>query len=265
MAPDPTPPGRVGMMPDTGEDEPDREIWRLEERALNAWPALQTFHAEGWLLRFAEGYSKRANSACALPGARPLAAVLPVIEEQYRRHGLPCCLRLTPLAPAGSLAFVEARGWRSLDETVIQVAPRPVPTAPVDGLALEVRPDARWIDGYAGASARPDLKRDTLARMLAAIATPAAFATLRAGEEPVAYGMAVLDRGAVGLFDIATCEAERGRGHARRLVAGLLGWAAAQGAASAYLQVTCSNEPALALYRRFGFRDAYRYVYAVPG
>jgi hypothetical protein len=35
----------------------------LETRLANAWPSFESQIAEGWLLRFAKGYSKRANSA----------------------------------------------------------------------------------------------------------------------------------------------------------------------------------------------------------
>jgi ribosomal protein S18 acetylase RimI-like enzyme len=245
---------------------PDLGIPALEERACNAWPALQSQIAGGWLLRFAEGYTKRANSACALPGATGLSAVLPDIEDRYARAGIPCCIRMTPLAPADAAATLDARGWTTLDETSLQVVALDSASTgePGPGLALAPAADAAWIDGYAAASARPDLRRDTLARMLQAIGTPATFATVRVQDEPVAYGMAVLERGAVGLFDIATVANRRGRGHGRAVVAGLIAWGRAHGAAAAYLQVTTGNGPALALYGSLGFREVYRYVYRVP-
>ena len=84
----------------------------------------------------------------------------------------------------------------------------------------------------------PDLRRDTLARMLAAIRPEAVFATLAVDGEPTAYGMAVLERGMVGLFDIATHAAHRRRGHARRVTEALMAWGRRKGAMQAYLQVT---------------------------
>jgi N-acetylglutamate synthase len=247
-----------------------RELWRLEERALNAWPALQTALVEGWLLRFAEGYTRRANSACALPGAAPLGEALPGIEAQYRERGIACCVRLTPFAPPGSAAALAARGWRSVDETIIQVAGighlrgAGAGSALPPGLVLESFPSQAWVDGFAEASARPDLKRDTLTRMLAAIGTPAAFTTLRDAGEPVGFGLAVSESGATGLFDIAIRSGHRRRGHGRRLVEALLAWAAWRGDGQAYLQVTAANAGALALYEGLGFQETYRYGYSVP-
>ena len=34
----------------------------LEELALNAWTSIQTVVYDGWLIRFSNGYTKRANS-----------------------------------------------------------------------------------------------------------------------------------------------------------------------------------------------------------
>ncbi|RYE31750.1 MAG: GNAT family N-acetyltransferase, partial [Hyphomicrobiales bacterium] len=53
-----------------------------ERRIINAWPALSTLIVGDWVLRFANGYSGRANSATPLSyGAALDAAMLDLIEE----------------------------------------------------------------------------------------------------------------------------------------------------------------------------------------
>lgn len=236
----------------------------IEERAFNAWPALEVAVLDGWLLRFAEGYSKRANSANALAPTSPFAGILPLIETLYRRHGLQPCVRLTPLAGDQPGQLLADRGWSSIDESLVMTAPLPRGEATDDTVLLQPAPGAAWIDGYARASARPDLRRDTLARMLAAIRPEAVFATRVSEGVPSAYGVAVLERGMVGLFDIATPAALRGRGHARRLVTALMAWGRSKGAMQAYLQVTTANAGARALYGSLGFRPVYSYDYRLP-
>src|SRR5256885_7883003 len=59
----------------------------VEQRGFNAWPAQRTVLCGDWLLRAAQGHTKRANSANAQqPGAR-LDALLPQIEAFYERQG----------------------------------------------------------------------------------------------------------------------------------------------------------------------------------
>jgi hypothetical protein len=37
-------------------------IKKIEEVSINAWPSLQTNIYDRWIIRFAKGYTKRANS-----------------------------------------------------------------------------------------------------------------------------------------------------------------------------------------------------------
>ncbi len=84
----------------------------------------------------------------------------------------------------------------------------------------------------------------------------------------MAFGLAVVERGMVGLFDIVTAPAWRGRGLARRLASGLLAWGHGhghgQGARRASLQVAARNPAALALYGGLGFEECHGYDYWAP-
>jgi ribosomal protein S18 acetylase RimI-like enzyme len=73
--------------------------------------------------------------------------------------------------------------------------------------------------------------------------------------------MGVLERGWLGVFDVAVDPRLRGRGYGRRVMLHLLGWGKAQGALNAYLQVARENLPARKLYARLGFHTQYHYWY----
>ena len=73
----------------------------------------------------------------------------------------------------------------------------------------------------------------------------------------------MLERGAVGLYDIVVEPPQRRRGHGRTLTRALMNWGREEGASSAYLQVREQNAPARRLYAEQGFEDLYRYHYRV--
>ena len=102
-----------------------------------------------------------------------------------------------------------------------------------------------------------------LSEIVSRIRQPVGFATLSLDEENVAWGMAVAERGYVGLYDIVVAPDLRGLGLSRRLVTSLMAWGRDQGARRAYLQVRESNEVARTLYRSLGFADAYHYTHRV--
>jgi N-acetylglutamate synthase len=239
------------------------EIEALEERALNAWPAPQTHLMAGWALRVAGGYTKRANSANALRAdAASVAAILPEVEALYARHSLPPLFRLSPLAPPGSDTLLAAAGYRALDPTLVMRRPLPAAeAAPSGDVRIDPAGGQAWLDGFAAANRVPDDSRVLHDRIVGGILAQAGFATLYHGAEPVGYALGVLERGALGLFDVVIAEGLRRRGHGRHLTETLLAWGAEHGATQAYLQVVASNAPARALYTQLGFAQAYAYQY----
>ncbi len=246
-------PGRPGLAAVRG----------LEERAFNAWPALATVIADGWVARFAGGYTKRANSVNALSPSTTVDVAAVAFAPLYARQGLPLIFRLSPLADPDADAVLAAKGFRHADETIVMTAPIAAGANVDPDVVIEAWPSPAWLAGFASANRVSQSLQVTHERMLDAIRHPVAFTSLRSGPSTIAFGIAVAERGMVGLFDIVTLPEVRRQGAARRLVRALLGWGKAQGAAHAYLQVAAANTAAIGLYRQPGFGEAYRYHYRI--
>jgi ribosomal protein S18 acetylase RimI-like enzyme len=243
----------------------------IEELTLNAWPALQTVLHDGWLLRLAGGYTRRANSVNPLyPSTAPLPNKVAYCEAVYSERGLATVFKLTEASEPTTLdAFLEQRGYAREATTSVQLAGLDsLETTTTDGRGSEgvtvtgERPDD-WLDALHRWGGTPARLFPTIDAMLRAIVPATGYAALRLDGEIAAVGLGVVERGYVGLFDIATAPALRGRGLATRVVGRLLSWGRERGARTGHLAVMLDNEPALRLYARFGFREAYRYWYRV--
>jgi GNAT superfamily N-acetyltransferase len=244
------------------ETTPDT-VRALECRAFNAWPALQTLVHDGWILRFARGHTKRANSVNAVwPCSQPLDARIAHAEALYRRHDLPPTFRVTPLAEPGLDAALAARGYALVDPTIVMQARLGGPATAVAGVEIADEPRPQWLGAFAKASGARQETVAILGEMLGRIVPAAAFARVDGADgSPCAFGMGVLEAGDLGIFEMLTVPAARRMGHAARIIGALSAWAQAQGAARAYLQVVADNVPARALYAGLGFADAYAYHY----
>lgn len=240
----------------------------LEERAFNAWPAHQTVFHQGWVFRLAGGYTKRANSVNALVPGAPFDGVREAAAALYARHGLPAVFRISPLAPAAADQALADAGYQHFDPSlVLHRALTPGVAAKPDGRnVVSTSPSPAWLEGFAAANGVAPHHRNLHRSILDAIAHPTGYALQNdARGHAVGFGLAVLERGAVGLYDLAVAPEHRRSGRGRALVQALLDWAVQAGATSAYLQVRAQNLPALRLYESMGFRAAYGYHYRVPG
>ena len=231
----------------------------IEELSLRAWPATHTETYDGWLLRFADGYTKRANSVTPLDhGEVDVDVKVGRCEAEYRSLGLTPMFRIPSFVPdAVNLRLgLQNKGYRPLDPTSVQSAPVPDPDP--DPWVETMDDVAAWVDLHdtlEGTRSNPEVHL----AILEAIEGTTAYLRI----DDVACGLAIVERGHVGIYDVAVAEEERRRGFGRRIVETALAFGAEHGAHTAYLSVMQSNAPALALYASFGFEELYTYEYQV--
>jgi N-acetylglutamate synthase len=239
-------------------------VRETEEHLMNAWPSLRTLTCNGWIFRQAGGYTKRANSANALAARGDFALTLASARKFYDSFDCPTIFRLTPLAGPEPDGILASLSFEVVDETLVMNAHIPADLKPVSGFAVSATCPEDWEAGYAAAHSQDATQRQGHRAILKSIAPlPTAFASIHEEGRPVAFGLGVIERGRLGLFDIVTAPSERRRGTARQLVGGLLHWGESQGAHTAWLSVIHANTSAVALYRNFGFTENYRYHYRV--
>ncbi|MDZ4763336.1 MAG: GNAT family N-acetyltransferase [Chloroflexota bacterium] len=241
-------------------------ILQIEERSLNALPSLQTVYLDGWILRFADGFMRRANSVNLLyAGALNLERKIATCEAAYRDRGYPhgIVFKITPLTPPEVVSALIARGYAHDSVTSIQTADLSHPLAAAQAWRVEIASswsDA-WLDGYFRMNRADTTKRAALVRMLSAIVPTTGYAQIVHDGAIIAVGLGVVEDDMIGLYDIVVDGGLRRRGVGRALVSRLLTWGIENSARTAYLQVMDENTPAKALYAGFGFTEAYRYSY----
>lgn len=230
-------------------------------RLAEDWPAAEVEVRDGWRLGADGGVTRRANSALPV-GPRPR---IEGMEAFYRERGITPCVQIWRGDPGGDAplpgrvdAELEARGYRAEQETLLMVRPLDAPPAVPEGVHVLPAPDERWRAVGEAVGESTDRAQGVL-RILARVPVPG-YALEASG---AARGSVAVGGGRCGIFTMATVPAERGRGHAGRVVDALLAWGHAKGAREAYLVVEASNTPAVRAYERAGFAEAGGYVYRV--
>src|ERR1700730_8536950 len=116
--------------------EPTLE-WRVEETCLNAWPALRQVLLDGWVLRFSEGLTRRANSANPLRADyRGIDALIPACEALYRRQLLPTIFRLPSIIDPDLDERLDALGYGCEGESCVLYGD-------IDAVAAATEPDVQ--------------------------------------------------------------------------------------------------------------------------
>lgn len=241
----------------------------IEELSLNNWQPLSTLLYDGWVLRFANGYTMYANSISPIYySTYDLNQKIEECEKIYANNDLSPTFKITPFVKPENLDDVlEEKGYSLVDYSGTPYIS--VQTMDLDSIKeptqhsvkLDEKINAEWLDNFCRLNHVEEKNKDTMIQMLSNIATKKCLLSLYNNEAVAACGLGVIEREYIGLYDIVTDSKFRNQGFGLQLVLNLLKWGKENGAKYSYLTVLLNNEPALKLYSKIGFSEIYKYWY----
>lgn len=243
------------------------KVRRFEAAGFRAWPATSVHYDGAWAVRLTAGHpARRLNSVNPLdPGDDGnLSERIARAARRFDAYGRPLTFRMSPLSSRKIAAYLDNLGWSAFSESVVMRAP--LDEALVGG-ALDQIP-LKDMGRFIGAAIRirsldPSL-RPGLSEVISSIQPQTGLFVHEQDGASISTAICVQDGDLAGLFEVATEESQRGKGHGRRILLSALKWAHARGARVAWLQVEGDNLGAIGLYRSLGFEEVYRYHYRQP-
>ena len=241
-------------------------ILKLEEIALNAWPALETIQLDGWVIRYAHGVTKRSNSVNPIyESVQNINEKIDFCEKFYRSKAIPVCFKITEIAqPSGLDEMLDARGYAHKFDVLILVKDISKFNGDIDeNIHLLEDTDDLWLDHYIKMNGSKPTDKPVYKQIIDNIQFPKCLFTLTLNEFVIGCGLGVVEDKFIGLFDIVIDPQYRNQGFGKLLVENILKWGKSKGADTAYLQVLADNTPAIRLYEKVCFKEEYRYWYRI--
>lgn len=247
---------------ETGDLTTD-QIRTLDSLSYNAWHAEEVSELDGWLLRFSNGVTRRANSVYTAEGSPETVDddLISEVETFYEGHALPSRFQISPATMPETLdSQLAEQGYKieaPVDVQIVAVDDFDVGGIGADG-DIEVDYQAReeWLELYqlsAGRDVSTIVERDD-----GNIVFPIFYDE---DGEALGVAMGIIDGGWLGIFCMHVHPEARKYGVGTSLLMVLGEVARQNGCHGMYLQVEQDNEPAQNIYERAGFQTVYSYHY----
>lgn len=242
-------------------------ILQLEQAFLHAWPALETVEEGGLVWRFANNYTKRANSAQAMDPsstADPASELDKYVAWASERTCVPT-FRVTPMASDALIGEINRRHWSNFEESVVMAMPVGAAFHPKHKARYYPANNPEWYEVQAEMSGYGTQTIAALKKLLDALNTPSTGVLLFDDQYKPAAAALTSNKNGIAFYNNVVVRADlRGKGYGRSVMQSALNWSRTAGAEWAAIQVVAENTPAINLYKSLGFSEVYRYHYRRP-
>lgn len=240
-------------------------IRRLEAVGFRAWPASSVVYDGSWQIRLTGSHpSKRINCVVPLdPSDHGNCAIrLEKARKRFEDYGRPLMVRETTLMPVPVRDFMLEDGWEVFEEVRVMTADLTGMELPETMAHLPSHDIGRFVEASLKVSGDDISLRPAIAEIVSSIKpTLGLFIKEEVEGEPRATVICVQDNDLAGILSLDVAQSDRRTGMGTQILTSALRWARISGAKNAWLQVVSTNDPAIALYEKFGFSDAYTYRY----
>lgn len=242
----------------------DNRIRTYEEMSFNAHPALNTQFYDGWFLRFADGFSKRANSVNMLyPSTVDVEKKIDECERRYVNQKLASVFKIIEGEHSKIDLILEKRGYEIATPSDLKFLDLAEKSFSEYECVCFDKPEEVWIDSWATFEKYSEPSRKTAVKILNNIQNKTIYISLIENGVCVACASSVMENGYAIIGNVVVDEDFRGKGYSRKLCETLLSKLKKEGVHTAYLQVVQTNTPAVKLYDGLGFKKLYSYWYRV--
>ncbi|PJZ43639.1 GNAT family N-acetyltransferase [Leptospira brenneri] len=239
-------------------------MFKIEELSINAWPAIQTINHDGWIIRMANGYTKRANSINPIYKYYDnFYEKLAFCEEIFQKNSLPTIFKITSAKEHETIDIeLEKLKYEKIDLTSVQIIKEILPQNILyNNIKVENKFNTNWIRNFMILNKISIQYFETILKMLNLINSEVIVVSKIISGEFIGCGFGVMENGYVGIFDLVIKENERKNGYATEIIKIILEEAFRKGIKKSYLQVVTTNSMAINLYAKLGYKEEYKYWY----
>ena len=249
-----------------------KEIRNFQEYLMNSWPAKHYYFLNGWILRFTEGVTSRANSIFPIryTGTQiTLDNDLELVEKAYNAHGLEAVFTIPDFhEPKNLKEKLLNRGYQPYDHTTA------LGTKIEDIQPQKINEDFEYFffktrikeisDFLSRYSKWNEIEQNIIQEINQRIIFPIkCYMLTKLNKEVTGTLLAVLvPQGYLYIGDVFVHPDYRRQNIATSMLVKLIEeWTLINGVGFIWLQVERDNIKALNLYHKFGMRKLYNYYY----